>query len=126
MKKTEPEEKPKKKSGRQPFEPTPEQRKLVASMVAYGINRELIAKVLGITKMTLYVHFRPELETSKAKAITTVANKLYQEAMDGNMTAAIFFLKTQAGWSDKINIDHTSGGDKIKPLVIETFRKDEN
>jgi hypothetical protein len=36
----------------------------------------------------------------KAKAIGSVGQSLIQQARDGNITAAIFYLKTQAGWRE--------------------------
>lgn len=36
----------------------------------------------------------------KAKAIGNVAKNLITQAQSGNMTAAIFYLKTQAGWKE--------------------------
>jgi hypothetical protein len=34
-----------------------------------------------------------------------VANKLWDSAMAGNVTAMIFWLKAQAGWRDSVQID---------------------
>jgi len=36
----------------------------------------------------------------RAKAIGNVAKNLITKAQEGNMTAAIFYLKTQAGWRE--------------------------
>lgn len=36
----------------------------------------------------------------KAKAIGNVAKNLISQAQEGNITAAIFYLKTQAGWRE--------------------------
>ena len=36
----------------------------------------------------------------KAKAIGSIGQSLIQQAKNGNMTAAIFYLKTQAGWRE--------------------------
>lgn len=36
----------------------------------------------------------------KAKAIGNVAKNLIQQAQTGNIAAAIFYLKTQAGWKE--------------------------
>ncbi|MBY0473753.1 MAG: hypothetical protein K2Q13_01680 [Nitrosomonas sp.] len=37
----------------------------------------------------------------KAQAVLSVANSLVSKARGGDITAQIFFLKTQGGWSDK-------------------------
>ena len=37
----------------------------------------------------------------KGKSIASVAASLLKQAQQGNMTAAIFFLKTQGGWKEE-------------------------
>lgn len=54
----------------------------------------------------------------KARAIERVANGLLQKALSGDNTAAIFYLKSQAGWTEKQQIDHTAGGE---PLTLAHF-----
>ena len=43
----------------------------------------------------------------KAKAIAHVANGLLQKARAGDTTSAIFYLKTQAGWRETTEIEHS-------------------
>ena len=40
------------------------------------------------------------LKKGKAKAIGSVGQSLIQQARNGNISAAIFYLKTQAGWRE--------------------------
>ena len=42
----------------------------------------------------------------KAKAVGNVAKNLIQQAQNGNITAAIFYLKTQAGWKETQTVEH--------------------
>jgi len=42
----------------------------------------------------------------KAKAIGNVAKNLIQQAQNGNISAAIFYLKTQAGWKETQTVEH--------------------
>lgn len=85
----------------QPFEPTDEQRYSVELMASIGITHEDIALALGISRPTLSKYFRTELDTGKVKIVSRVAESLVRQALSGNTTAAIFFLKTQGRWSER-------------------------
>lgn len=100
----------KRTGGRKKFQPTPEQRKQVEAMSAYGIPQTEIAKCIGINKTTLLQYFREELDTANAKACAAVAGALYKKAMGGDTTAMIFWMKTRAKWSEKIQVE-SSGPD---------------
>jgi hypothetical protein len=97
---------------RPPFKPTDEQRKTVKAMAGYGIRQEEIALVLSIDPKTLRKAFRLELDTGKTIATSKVAEALYQNALSGNVSAQIFWMKAQAGWSEKVRIADADG-DKL-------------
>ena len=72
-------------------------------MAACGVPEVDQAKVLAIDPKTLRKHYRDELDTGSIKASTRVAQSLYNKALgDGaqSVTAAIFWLKTRAGWKE--------------------------
>lgn len=48
----------------------------------------------------------------RAAAIAAIGGSLLQQAQSGNITAMIFYLKTQAGWRDKVEVEH-SGNPEI-------------
>lgn len=96
--------------GRPPHEPTDQTRRTVEGMSAYGIPQEEISKVIGIDRNTLMKYYREELDTAKAKANAKVAESLYKKALandSGAVTAAIFWLKTRAGWKETTVSEHT-------------------
>jgi len=62
----------------------------------------LIAQIVKISEPTLRKNFRKELDTSKARANAIISQALFKKAKDGNVVAQIFWLKTQAGWKEKI------------------------
>lgn len=109
------ETKKKRRVGAPSFKPTDEQRRLVQQMTAVGIKQVDIARVLtegGICHKTLTKHFREEIDTGKTKAVAAVAGALFNTALAGNTAAQIFFLKTQARWTepkdeDGLNINIT-------------------
>jgi hypothetical protein len=83
--------------------PTPEQRKQVEAMAAYGIPHMDIARVIGTTHVTLAKLYRDELDTGQTKANARVADNLFKIATGAGreaVTAAIFWLKVRAGWSE--------------------------
>jgi DNA invertase Pin-like site-specific DNA recombinase len=97
------------KGGRPPHEPTPQLRSQVESMCGFGIPADEIARSIGISADTLRKYYREELDNGTTKANTAVAQSLYKKALgDGTsaVTAAIFWLKTRAGWKETLNVNH--------------------
>ena len=83
--------------------PDPTARRQVEAMAGYGVPEPSIARVVGIDAKTLRKHYREELDTGQIKATAKVAESLYRKALgDGSqsVTAAIFWLKTRAGWKE--------------------------
>ena len=80
-----------------------EQVEKLASLLTKG----QLCDYLGISEPTFRAIEKRQEEVSfaykkgKAKAIVTVGSNLIKQAQKGNMTAAIFYLKTQAGWKEE-------------------------
>jgi hypothetical protein len=88
---------------RKAHQPEPQTRRQVEAMAAYGVPEADIAKVIAIDPKTLRKHYREELDVGSVKANSKIAASLYRKAMgDGpqSVTAAIFWLKTRAGWKE--------------------------
>ena len=72
-----------------------------------------IADYLGIGRTTFYeiMERQPEVaeryKSGRAKSITDVAQSLIRKAKDGDVGAQAFYLKTQAGWREKQQIEHS-------------------
>ena len=70
-----------------------------------------IADYFGMTEKTFRAieQRQPEVFTAyrrgKAKAIAEVGSALYQKALEGDIRAMQFYLKTQAGWSGKSRLE---------------------
>lgn len=89
--------------GRPPYKPTDKDRAQVKTLAAMGITQEDIATVIGISKPTLVLHFRQELDVGGIEANAKVAASLFRAATDAtkpNVVAAIFWLKVRAGWRE--------------------------
>ena len=92
-----------KKPGRPAFEPTQRGRDQVKMMAGMGIPDYEICKVIGVSEPTMRKHFWQELETGHIVANSKVAQSLFKMATDKdkpNVTAAIFWLKTRARWTE--------------------------
>lgn len=99
-------------------EVTDERRKKVRNLAAVGVQHKEIARIIGTSDVTLRKYYRDELDLSMIEANATVAGRLYQQCMEGNTTAIIFWLKTRAQWSERHEIEH-SGEIDIKKIEIE-------
>lgn len=98
------------------------------SYAARGLNREQIADALGMgvatlyEKMNKYPEFLEAIKRGKAKGIAHVANNLLKNVENGNVTAQIFYLKTQANWKETNGLEVT--GKDGAPLAVESIHKD--
>lgn len=114
------------KGGRPSHAPSEKDRKTVESMASYGIKQDEIADVLGVDPKTLRTHYRKELDLSSTKANALVAQSLFAKATASqcsgpSVTAAIFWLKTRAGWKERDVHEHTGadGG----PIQIQRVER---
>lgn len=130
--------------GRPPFEPTGEQRKLVARQAAFGMPHAsicgLILKPDGkpLTEKTLKAHFGYELANCAALIDVNVVNSLYDQAVGrlaifdekGNQlapsiapspAAAIFWCKARLGWREKIDNQHSGPDGGAIPIRLESL-----
>mgnify|MGYP003385565064 FL=1 len=79
------------------------------------------ALVIGRTTFYEVMKRQPDVseryKRGRAKAIGSVSQSLIKKAIAGDNTAAIFYLKTQAGWRDQETVIAQD-----KPLEIEIVR----
>lgn len=109
---------------RRPFQPTDEQRKQVEQMSAVGITHEQQASLFSIDADTLKKYFKKELAEGALKANKNVASSLYQSAINGNVTAQIFWCKARLGWKETDRIEHAGrdGSDLVPTVNINLKR----
>lgn len=94
-------------AGRPPFQPTDQQRAFVEIGIAGGFLVEDIARVVGIDPTTLRKHFGEEIATAKTKRNAAVVGALFKNAIDGNVTAQIYWTKAQMGWKESQHLELT-------------------
>jgi hypothetical protein len=75
-------------------------RDKVRYLAGLGVPQDDIAKIIGCVAKTLRKHFRDELDRGVAEAKATIAGYLFAAAKAGNVTAQIFYLKTQGHWRE--------------------------
>lgn len=127
--------KPKKKAGRPKgaksgtkhgapkYVPTDEERLDVMMMSANGIKPTAQAQSLGIPLKILNQFFKNEMDYGKMQANTKVSGALYNKAMDGNVPAMIFWLKSQAGWREADRLEVTGANGKNLVNLTETDKE---
>ena len=99
--------------------PDPLLARQVEAIAGFGVPAESIALVIGIDRKTLERDYGEELRGGAVKTNVKVAENLFRKATgDGPqaVAAAIFWLKTRAGWKETTVHEH--GGAEGMPLVI--------
>lgn len=106
-------------TGRPPYAPTDEQRRMVRAMAGFGAPQQDIAKVARCSDRTLRKWFREELDVAAIAANARVAQCLFQQATTpGNIGASIFWLKARAGWREKQVTPADDPGTLAQVIVI--------
>lgn len=114
----------KNKGGRPKIELSEKQKKVLPTL-AQKLTAEQIADSFGISRKTFFNILERDEEVftlykkGKAKGIDIVADSLIDMARSGNASAAIFYLKTQAGWKETSAVEHTSPDGSMTPQAIE-------
>jgi len=103
-----------------PYEPNENDLALVREMSADGVTIKDIAFMVGVSHTTLLKYYGDEMRRVRIENVRGAGKNLYQQAMGGNMTALIFYLKSQGGWREKQEVDvNVSGGMTIEHAVSE-------
>jgi hypothetical protein len=111
----------KKTRGKPAFCPTDEERVLVEKMASCGVPIAQIGAVVrdGIDHETVAKYFKENIVKGKAIANAKVGEALYQKAISGDVSAAIWWTKTQMRWSEVKQHEILGFGDSSSPNRIE-------
>lgn len=112
--------------GRPAHAPTDESRRQVEQLAAYGLKHDMIAKVVGISDVTLRAHYGHELEVGLARTLERVANSLVEKAVSDRpdaVNAAKFFLQSQGGWKERVEQDIVSRPEDRHDAVRDVIAK---
>jgi hypothetical protein len=97
-------------------------RNQVEAMAGYGIPETEIAKVLEIEPDKLRELYGKVIDGARTKANAEVAESLFRKATgEGreSVIAAIFWLKTRAGWKEASIHERTGTGDGLMKVIID-------
>lgn len=100
-----------------PFEPSDEQRNVVAMLVSVATPLEDICKVITnpdtgkpIARLTLEKAFPDEIKNGRSKVRAFVVGKLYKLIEQEHPASIFFYLKTQCGWRETHEVVGQGGG----------------
>ena len=117
------------KVGKKPWIPSEKEIEKVEALAARGMEQQDIALCLGIDAGTLtkknkvYGRLDQAIKRGKARGIARVTNALIKNIDIGNVTAQIFYLKTQARWRDQ---GDTNINFKINEQTVKRIKDAEN
>lgn len=117
--------------GKPAYVPTDGDRRFVRRLTACGLTHEEVAGCIqarydaSISVESLQRHFPFELRMGKSLKVAYVGNRLFQKIREGNLSAMMFFLKTQGKWSSQVNLGDPNGNPLAAPTVEVMFGADE-
>ena len=105
-------------AGRKPYAPNQKDSDIIAMMTASGIPQVNIGRCIGIDVKTMKKYYKTEMECSADMANATVAQSLFQQAINGNIKAAIWWTKSRMGWKETRdqNVNVTNSDDLVKRI----------
>ena len=107
---------------------TDENERMVTQLSGLGIPHEQICAILDISKPSLYKYYSDDLMKGKATANAKISENLFKIATGSGreaVTACIFWLKTQARWTERQVLeiqDGTEQDDKFSELIKDIQR----
>lgn len=112
-------------AGRPAHAPSDKLRGIVEGMASVGATHDEIAASVGVTKKTLYLRYRPELDRGIQKGNVRLRRALFNKAVgDGpqSVAAAIFLHKVRLGMRETAGIELTGKDGGPIEMKEETAR----
>lgn len=103
----------------------PEIAKKVESYAAIGVPVKDISLLIGMTDKTMKRLYHKHWELGRAKANAKVGGALFQKCEQGDVTALIFWAKTQMGWRYDDGKNENENAETLKQLtqaISEAFK----
>lgn len=86
--------------------PRPEVAESIGILTSGGIPTNSIARVLNISKDTLYRFYREELDEGRHQANSKVVSTIYQAAVAGENWACSLWVARRMGWKETTVNEH--------------------
>jgi hypothetical protein len=104
-----------KKPGRKPIAYDSDLGKQIYSLRSMGVSADVLAAKMGISKMSLYKHYKEDMDKGFADLKIALHKTAFRQAATGNSAVLIFLLKILAGLSTVEKIDHVSSDGTMTP-----------
>jgi hypothetical protein len=110
------------------FVPTPDQIDVIKRMASHGLNRDMVAKALGINERTLIRN--KEIKELYNQAYTApleeIAKTMYEKAMAGDPKVLTLVAATRLGWTkgNKLEDEEFTGDYTQKKAAIDQALRD--
>ncbi len=111
--------------GRKPRIFTEQERAIVQRAAMMNMQQVSISKLLKTDHETLRKNFAEELAHASDRANMAVLGALYKNAMEGNVSAQIFWCKTRLGMRETDRLE-LSGALQIAPILNYAIAKKED
>lgn len=105
------------------YKPEQEDRDYVKMMSVNAIPQAEQAEILGISVTVFQKNFSKEIKHGKRQATSKVSGALYKSAVGGNVSAQIFWLKSQGGWREADRLELTGANGKQLVNLTETEKE---
>lgn len=81
-------------------EPTKGSREQIREYTAAGLTQEQMAVLIDLDLKTLRKYYSDDMKKGEAYACSKVGGTIFQRAIDGDVTAMIWYSKTRMGWKE--------------------------
>jgi len=100
-----------------PLKPVDEN--LLRKLAAIHCNQEEMSSVLGVSVDTLHRRFAEQIKDARNEGKMSLRRKMWELALNGNVTILIWLSKNELGMSDKIEQKQNLEVKTLSPKEIE-------
>lgn len=104
------------------YKPNETDRVFVERCVQAGDRINDIASALNLSDDTLRKYYKYEIMTARMDLKASAVRVMVDSLEDGSLDAAKYVLARVAGWSERSNVDVTTGGDKIEKSSLDVTK----
>lgn len=93
--------------------------------VAYygtGLSQDMVADIMGVSTPVLVRECGDRLKRKRALVVDELAKTAVQKALSGNERMLMYALNCLGKWSERQEIDITSGGEPLQIVVTRRTR----
>lgn len=107
-----------------PHVPNALTKALALNLCAVGVTQDAIASRLNISDETLRKYYRKELDEGVQDMNIVAMNTVFEKVKEGDLKAAIAWLKMRAGWYEALPIVNSQQDQVLKYLLDQLHKQD--